>query len=94
MDDQASGAGPGDNMPGSDFTTFVISLCTSALLHLGEIPDPDGGKPNVNLGMARHTIDVLTMLKEKTAGNLTPEEEQVLGQFLYDLRMKFIAKTG
>ena len=92
MNDQAKGAGPGDSMPGSDFTTFVISLCTSALLHLGEIPDPDGGKPNINLSMARHTIDVLTMLKKKTAGNLTPDEEQVLGQFLYDLRLKYVAK--
>lgn len=94
MSDQARVAGPDDNMPGSDFTTFIISLCTSALLHLGEIPDPDGGKPNVNLGMARHTIDVLTMLEEKTAGNLAPEEEQVLGQFLYDLRLKYVAKRG
>jgi len=78
--------------PGSDFSTFVITLSTSALLYLGEIPDPEGGERNVNLPMARHTIDILTMLKEKTSGNLTDEEAGLLDRFLYDLRLKFVTK--
>ena len=77
----------------ADFSTLVISLSTSALLHLGEIPNPDGGKPRFEPAMARHTIDMLSMLKEKTSGNLTEQESGLLSQFLYDLRMKFLAKT-
>jgi hypothetical protein len=77
----------------ADFSTFVISLSTSALFHLGEIPDPDGARPTLNLDMARHTIDLLSMLREKTAGNLSREESKLLGQFLYDLRMKYLART-
>lgn len=76
----------------ADFSTFVISLSTSALYHLGEIPDPDGAKPTLNLDMARHTIDLLSMLREKTAGNLSAEESKLLGQFLYDLRIKYLAR--
>jgi len=76
-----------------DFATFVITLSTSALLYLGEIPDPETNKPVVNLPLAKHTIDILGMLKDKTRGNLTPDEAKVLDAFLYDLRMKFVSKS-
>ena len=77
----------------AEFSTFVITLSTSAMLYLGEIPDPDGSKVEVNLPMAKHSIDLLVMLREKTKGNLTDEEQKLLDQMLYDLRMKFVKKS-
>jgi hypothetical protein len=76
-----------------DFRTFVISLSTSAMLHLGEIPDPDAGEPQVNLELARHSIDILSMLQEKTRGNLSDEENNLLQTLLTDLRMKYVNRT-
>ena len=77
--------------PGSDFETFVLSLTSSAMLHLGAVPDPDSGKMEPNMPMAKHTIALLAMLKEKTAGNLTPSEDTLLTRLLYDLRTRFVA---
>lgn len=77
-----------------DFRTFIISIGTSAMLHLGEIPDPDRGAPVVNLELARSTIDLLDLLKQKTAGNLTDDEAQTLDGLLYDLRLRFVARSG
>jgi hypothetical protein len=77
----------------AEFTTFVITLSTSAMLYLGEIPDPDGNKVEVNLPMAKHSIDLLVMLREKTKGNLTAEEQKLLDQMVYDLRMKFVKRS-
>ncbi len=77
----------------AEFSTFVITLSTSAMLYLGEIPDPDGNKVEVNLPMAKHSIDLLVMLREKTRGNLSEEEQKLLDQMLYDLRMKFVKKS-
>jgi len=73
-----------------DFQTFVISLGSSALMHMGAIPHPDSGRAELDLGLAKHSIDVLSMLEKKTAGNLTPTEAGILGSLLYDLRMKFV----
>ncbi|HWV39890.1 MAG TPA: DUF1844 domain-containing protein [Vulgatibacter sp.] len=73
-----------------DFTTFVFSLGSSALMHLGDAPHPETGEPARNLELARETIDLLAMLQEKTKGNLTPEEDRFLGALLYDLRVRFI----
>ena len=87
--------GPLDAAPdGVDFRTFIISLGTSAMLHLGEIPDPDEGAPVVNLELARSTIDLLDLLKQKTAGNLTRDEAQTIDGLLYDLRLRFVARSG
>ncbi len=86
---QDAGSPPG----GTDFSTLVITLSTSALLYLGEIPDPETNAPAVNLPLARHSIDILSMLKDKTKGNLTPQESSLLDGFLYDLRMKFVARS-
>ena len=76
--------------PPVDFHTFVLSLGTSALMHLGEIEHPDTGKPEKNLPLAKQAIDVLAMLRDKTKGNVTPPEETLLDNLLYDLRMRFV----
>jgi len=83
-----------DVLPRVDFATFVLSLSHSALMHLGEAPHPETGK-NVekNLPLARQTIDLIGMLDEKTKGNLTGEEERLLAQILFDLRMRYVEKT-
>ncbi len=77
-------------VPPIDFTTFVLSLSTSVLVHLGEAYE-QGSEPEVNLTMARQTIDLLGLLEDKTRGNLTGEEERMLHQVLFDLRMRFVA---
>jgi hypothetical protein len=79
-----------DDLPAVDFTTFVLSLSHSARLHLGDAPDPSTGKSAVDLPMARHSIDLLGLIQEKTHGNLTGAEEQVLSQELHDLRVRFV----
>jgi hypothetical protein len=76
-----------------DFTTFVLSLSHSALMHLGEAPNPDTGGLDKNLALARQTIDLIAMLEEKTKGNLTGDEERLLGQILFDLRMRYVELT-
>jgi hypothetical protein len=76
-----------------DFLTFVFSLGSSALMHLGDAPNPETGMVEKNLPLARETIDVLSMLQEKTKGNLTPEEERFLGSLLYDLRLRYVDAT-
>lgn len=80
----------GGEIPGIDFVTFVLSLSHSAYLHLGDAPDPLHGSVQMNLTMARQTIDLLGLLEQKTQGNLTGEEERVLEQVLYELRLRYI----
>ena len=79
-----------DSLPAIDFATFVLSLSHSALVHLGDAPDPSGGVPPRDVAMAKQTIDLLAVLQEKTTGNLTGEEERLLDQVLYDLRMRYV----
>jgi hypothetical protein len=83
-------------MPALDFTSFVISLATTAAIHFGDLVDPaTGTPPEPNLDGAAQMIDILSLLEEKTRGNLTPEERQVLEQVLYELRLRFVeAKSG
>ncbi|WP_457572335.1 DUF1844 domain-containing protein [Desulfovulcanus sp.] len=81
------------NLPKVDFITFVLSLSSSVLMHLGEVPEPESGQTRVNLEMAKHTIDVLAMLEEKTRGNLTAQEDQLLKDVLFEVRMKFVQKA-
>jgi len=76
-----------------DFGTFVLSIGSSALVHLGEIQHPDTEQARENLLLARQTIDLLAMLEEKTRGNLTDEEVRFLGDLLSDLRLKFVEKS-
>jgi hypothetical protein len=79
-----------DALPHFDFSTFILSLSHSALMHLGEAPHPETGQIEKNLPLARQTIDLVAMLEEKTRGNLTGEEERLVGQILFDLRMRFV----
>ena len=79
--------------PEVNFSTFIFSLNTSALLHLGEIPDPATGKQQEDLPMAKQTIDLIAMLQEKTQGNLAPDEENLLKHILYDLRLRYVQKS-
>lgn len=78
-------------LPAMDFATFLISLSTSALYHLGLVAEPEGEPPpEPDLPMARQTIDLLEMLQEKTRGNLSDDEAQLLESMLYELRMQFV----
>ena len=81
-------------LPEIDFTHFILSLSSSALIQLGEIQDPFTKKSAKNLPLAKQTIDLIGMLKEKTKGNLTPEEEKVIDYILYDLRMRYVKAAG
>jgi hypothetical protein len=81
------------NVPPVDFSTFILSLSTSVLLHLGEIPDPQTQKIARNLELAKHTIDMIDMLKQKTKGNLTEAEARLIDNILYDLRMGYVNIT-
>ena len=77
-------------MPEVTFSTFVLSLASSALVQLGEVHDPETGGMGKNPQLARSTIDILTMLEEKTENNLSPEEGRLLQDILYELRLKFV----
>jgi hypothetical protein len=76
-----------------DFTTFVLSLGSSALVHLGDIEHPEAGASRENLALARQTIDILAMLSDKTHGNLTPEEARFLADLLSELRLRFVERS-
>lgn len=80
---------------GIDFYTFVLSLASSAFVHLGDAPHPETGEvQKPDLGLAKQTIDILAMLEEKTKGNLTQEEEKFLEHLLTDLRLRFVTKRS
>ena len=81
-------------MPEVTFTAFVMSLNTSALFHLGEISDPATGDKQQDMVLVKHTIDTLQLLEDKTKGNLTDEEQEILKNVLYDLKMRYVAKVS
>ncbi len=79
------------SLPAIDFSTFILSLSTSALYQLGLVADPETGKrAEPNRVIARQTIDTLEMLREKTRGNLDEEEDKLIDSLLYELRMRFV----
>ncbi len=80
-------------IPEINFATFVISLSTQALVHLGEIPDPVDRSAHVDLFAARQIIDILGMLREKTKGNLDSAEGTLIDDALYDLRLKYVERA-
>lgn len=82
-----------EELPTIDFATFVLSLSHSVLMSLGEAPPPEGHPAETSLPLARQTIDLLSLIEEKTKGNLSGDEERLLHQVLYDLRMRFVEKT-
>ncbi len=75
------------------FSTFILSLSTSVLVNLGELPDPLKNEKDVNLPLAHQTISLIEMLMEKTKGNLSGEEEKLINSILYDLRMKYVEEA-
>jgi hypothetical protein len=77
-------------LPEINFSTFVISLSTQALMHLGEIANPLSGKSEVDVPVAKQMIDILGMLQEKTRGNLDAGEARLIEDLLFDLRMKYV----
>lgn len=80
-------------MPKVTFSTFILSLSSSALVQLGEVPEPETGQIMKNLPMAKHTIDILVMLQEKTTKCLNEEERTLLDGVLYELRMKYVVNS-
>ena len=79
------------SLPEVDFSNFVLSLAATAMVQLGMVPDPEtGATVEPNLPIAKHTIDTLALMREKTQGNLDEEEEKLLDSMLYELRMRFV----
>ena len=90
-DKHSENAGDGSEI---NFVAFVLSLAHTAAVHFGDIPDPVSGKPDEpNLPAAQQMIDILSLIEEKTRGNLTAEERQLLEQVLYELRLRYIEIT-
>jgi len=80
--------------PTIDFPSYVLSYYTQGLVLLGEVPNPYTNKKEEDVEAARHTIDILSMIEQKTKGNLGKDEQQLLESVLYELRLKFMAKTN
>jgi hypothetical protein len=85
--DQESQAPP---LPEVNFSSLILSLSSSSLLHLGEVPDPQTGEKKKDLALAKHSIDIIAMLKEKTQGNLTDDEQKFIESVLTDLRWRYV----
>lgn len=91
--DESAATDSGD-LPKVDFSTFVLSLGTTALYQLGVMPDPAGGESvEADPLVAQQTIDTLEMLRDKTLGNLDDSERQLVDSLLYELRMRFVEST-
>jgi len=73
-----------------DFTTLIMSLASSALVSMGRVPDPETGTVQKNLAFAQQNIDIIHLLQGKTRGNLSSDEERLVEQILYELRMSYI----
>jgi hypothetical protein len=84
---------PPPPLPQITFPAFLLSLNTSALIHMGLIPIPGTDQTEENLPLAKQNIDLLDLIKEKTRGNLTREEEDLLDNLLFDLKMKYVELT-
>ena len=98
QEQSAGGKAPEEKKPPADlppinFATFVVSLSSSVLIHLGLAPDPVSGETRKELSVAKQTIDILSMLKDKTKGNLAKEEDQLMESILYDLRMRYVEEV-
>lgn len=90
QDEQARDVTDSGHVPRVDFSTFIFSLFSSALIQLGEMEDPVNGKTEQNLDAAQQTIDILNVMKEKTEGNLTEEESKFLENASAELKWKFL----
>jgi hypothetical protein len=93
--DKGVGEGEPDfQLPEINFSTFIFSLNTSALVHMGMLEDPSTMKKDKNLSMAKQTIDILSMMEEKTRGNLSANEADMIKNILYDLRIMYVKSAG
>ena len=86
--------GPPSGPSTVDFTTFLLGLASSALIHMGATPHPETGLVQRDEALARQSLDLLALLKEKTRGNLSPEEERLFTTLLTDLRLQFLGSTS
>ncbi len=84
------GRGAAAELPPVDFSAFIFGLGQMALMHLGELPEPQSGERRPDFEQARHTIDILDLLERKTRGNLTEEEEGLLRHLLSDLKLRYV----
>ena len=82
-----------NELPPASFALLLTSMGTQALAALGKLPSPDGQAPTVNKAVARHYIDLIAVLEEKTAGNLDADEKAMLTNILHELRMVFVATS-
>jgi hypothetical protein len=97
--DAAQAAGEKDpphahSLPPVDFSAFILSLAHATMMHLGYIPDPQTGESAPDLELARHTIDTIGMLKDKTTGNLTQDEARLMESALSELRMAYVRASA
>ena len=82
------------HMPKPTFSTFILSLASSTMVHLGEVPNPETGEAAENLVLAKHTIDILSMLHDKIDQHkLDESEKRLMDGLLYELRMKYVVKA-
>ncbi|MEI8172107.1 MAG: DUF1844 domain-containing protein [Deltaproteobacteria bacterium] len=79
-----------EHYPDVNFASFVLSLSTSAMYHFGDFPDPVSKKSERNLPAAKQTIDLLSMLKDKTAGNLDEGEKSLIDGLLFELKLRYV----
>jgi hypothetical protein len=91
---QSSPIAPQEQAAQIDFPSYILSYYTQGLVLLGEVPNPYTNKKEEDLDGARHIVDILSMLEQKTQGNLNKQESELLGSVLYELRMKYMAKTS
>jgi hypothetical protein len=90
-DSNDTSAPAGANTSGINFASFVLSLVHTAAVHFGDVADPGTGERHApNLPLAQQMIDILAMLEEKTRGNLSAEERQLIDQVLYELRLRYV----
>ncbi len=87
-------SGKGKKMPTVDFSTFILSLYSSALVQLGEIEDPTTGQKGKNLDLGRQTIDMIVMLEEKTRGNLDNDEANLIKSLVHEVRLAYVRAKG
>ena len=89
--DSNTGSGPEHEPSGINFVAFVLSLAHTAAAHFGDVPDPvSGAKADADLRAAQQMIDILALIEEKTRGNLTAEERQLIEQVLFELRLHYV----
>lgn len=90
MKEGPKGSPAGKTLPKIDFSGFILSLYSTGLVELGNVEDPSTGKKTKNFELAQHTIDMIAMLEEKTRGNLTKDEDNLLKTLLSEIRLAYV----